>query len=171
MHSPRLRNRPKRHGAEFNQTSAVARECRLQSFLTMILQTRQCPALVTPHKAGVADNDWGQDRRQFALLTGQWNFPALLQRIARGLNRHVRSTPNIGRFRTRSALRICAHKRTCLYYARMDAARTSIGCGVRFVGSSGNHFGRRHRHPRQQRADQMLTDPVLWIRSLLRTKT
>src|SRR5258708_672813 len=75
MHSPRLRNRPKRHGGEFNQTSAVAREWRLQSFLTMLLQTRQCPALVTPHKAGVADNVCGQDRRQFALLTGQGKSP------------------------------------------------------------------------------------------------
>jgi hypothetical protein len=32
----------------------------------------------------VADNVGGQDRRQFALLTGQWNFPALLQGIVEG---------------------------------------------------------------------------------------
>jgi hypothetical protein len=38
-------------------------------------------------EARLADNVGGQDRRQFALLTGQWNFPALLQRIARGLVR------------------------------------------------------------------------------------
>jgi hypothetical protein len=72
----------------------------------MLAQARR--ALVAPHQAGVANNVGSKDRRQFALLTGQWNFPALLQRIARGLDRHVRSTPNIGRFRTRSALRICA---------------------------------------------------------------
>ena len=27
-----------------------------------------------PTQAGVADNVGGQDRRQFALLTGQWSF-------------------------------------------------------------------------------------------------
>jgi len=42
------------------------------------------PALLAPHQAGVADNVGGQNRRQFALLTGQWNFPALLQRIVEG---------------------------------------------------------------------------------------
>ena len=41
----------------------------------MLLQTRQCPALVTPHQAGLADNINGQDRRQFALLTGHGNYP------------------------------------------------------------------------------------------------
>jgi hypothetical protein len=35
---------------------------------------------------GLADNICGQNRRQFALLTGHWNFPALLQRIVEGLN-------------------------------------------------------------------------------------
>ena len=39
---------------------------------------RQRAALVAPHQAGVADNVCGQDRRQFSLLTGQWNFPAFL---------------------------------------------------------------------------------------------
>src|SRR5580700_458605 len=33
----------------------------------------------------VADNVGGQDRRQFALLTGQWNFPRSLQRIVEGV--------------------------------------------------------------------------------------
>jgi hypothetical protein len=47
-------------------------------------------ALVAPHQAGVADNVSSEDRRQFSLLTGKWNLPALLQRIARGLDRHVR---------------------------------------------------------------------------------
>jgi hypothetical protein len=55
-----------------------------------LAQTRQCAALVAPHQAGVADNICSDDRRQFALLTCQWNFPALLQRIARGLDRRVR---------------------------------------------------------------------------------
>jgi hypothetical protein len=36
------------------------------------------------------NTDCSEDRHQFSLLTGQWNFPALLQRIARGLDRHVR---------------------------------------------------------------------------------
>jgi len=49
------------------------------------LQTGQRAALVAPHQAGVADNVGGQDRRQFALLTGQWNFPAFLRRIVEGL--------------------------------------------------------------------------------------
>jgi hypothetical protein len=44
-------------------------------------KARQRPALIAPHQAGVANNVCGQDRRQFALLTGQWNFPALLQGI------------------------------------------------------------------------------------------
>jgi hypothetical protein len=36
---------------------------------------------VALRQAGIADNVCGQDRRQFALLTGHGNFPALLQRI------------------------------------------------------------------------------------------
>ena len=47
----------------------------------MLTQTRRRPALVAPHQAGLADNVGGEDRRQFALLTGHGNFPALLQRI------------------------------------------------------------------------------------------
>ena len=35
-------------------------------------QARQRAALIAPHQAGVADNVGGQDRRQFALLTGHW---------------------------------------------------------------------------------------------------
>jgi len=45
----------------------------------------ECAALVALHQAGVADNVCSEDRRQFALLTGQWNFPALLQRTVEGL--------------------------------------------------------------------------------------
>ena len=37
----------------------------------MAAKARQRAALVAPHQAGVADNVCGQDRRQFALLTGQ----------------------------------------------------------------------------------------------------
>jgi hypothetical protein len=44
----------------------------------MLAQARQCPALVAPHQAGVADNVGSEDRRQFTLLTGQWKFPALM---------------------------------------------------------------------------------------------
>ena len=40
--------------------------------------------LVAPYQSGVADNVCGQYRRQFALLTGQWNFPAVLQTIVEG---------------------------------------------------------------------------------------
>jgi hypothetical protein len=43
-----------------------------------------------------ADNVGGQDRRQFALLTGQWNFPALLQRIVertRSAGNHMHAGP------------------------------------------------------------------------------
>ena len=40
------------------------------------------------------NTDCSEDRHQFSLLTGQWNFPALLQRIARGLDRHVRFGSN-----------------------------------------------------------------------------
>ena len=36
----------------------------------MLTQARQRAALVAPHQAGVADNVRGEDRRQFALLTG-----------------------------------------------------------------------------------------------------
>ena len=49
----------------------------------MLAQARR--ALVAPHQAGVANNVGSKDRRQFALLTGQWSFPALLQRIVVGL--------------------------------------------------------------------------------------
>ena len=42
----------------------------------MSAQSRDGAALVAPHQAGVADNVGRQDPRQFALLTGQWNFPA-----------------------------------------------------------------------------------------------
>ena len=47
-------------------------------------QARQRAALVAPHQAGAADNVCSKDRRQFSLLTGQWNFPALLGRIVKG---------------------------------------------------------------------------------------
>jgi hypothetical protein len=40
--------------------------------------------LVAPHQVRVADNICGQNRRQFALLTGQWNVPAFLRRIVEG---------------------------------------------------------------------------------------
>jgi hypothetical protein len=50
----------------------------------MLAKTRQRAALVAPHQAGVADNVCGQDRRQFALLTGHGNFPRPLQRIVEG---------------------------------------------------------------------------------------
>jgi hypothetical protein len=43
-----------------------------------LAQTRQRAALVAPRQAGVADNIRSEDRRQFALLTGQWKFPALM---------------------------------------------------------------------------------------------
>jgi hypothetical protein len=36
--------------------------------------------------ARVADNVCSEARRQFSLLTGQWNFATLLQRIEVGLN-------------------------------------------------------------------------------------
>ena len=56
-----------------------------------VYKEHQRPALVAPHQAGVADNVCGQDRRQFALLTGQENFPALLQRIVEGSNLLINS--------------------------------------------------------------------------------
>jgi hypothetical protein len=52
--------------------------------LLVILQARERAALVAPHQAGVADNVGSEDHRQFSLLTGQWNFPALLQWILEG---------------------------------------------------------------------------------------
>ena len=51
------------------------------------LHDRQRAALVAPHQAGVTDNVGSEDRRQFALLTDQWNFPAFLERIVEGANR------------------------------------------------------------------------------------
>ena len=44
-------------------------------------------ALVVSHRAGVADDVGGQDRRQFALLMGHGNSPACLQRIVEGAAR------------------------------------------------------------------------------------
>ena len=38
--------------------------------------SRQCPALVTPHQAGVADHVCGNDCRQFALLSRQRHSPS-----------------------------------------------------------------------------------------------
>ena len=52
--------------------------------LDVLPQSRVRATLAAPHKAGVADNVGGQDRRQFLLLTGQWNFPAFLQRLLEG---------------------------------------------------------------------------------------
>src|SRR5712664_3008045 len=50
---------------------------------------------VTSHRAGVATNVGGQDRRQFALLTGHGRFPRCLQRIVESTelqdNREVRA--------------------------------------------------------------------------------
>ena len=43
-------------------------------------QARQRAALVAPHQAGVADNVRGQNRRQFALLTGHGNYSAFYRR-------------------------------------------------------------------------------------------
>jgi hypothetical protein len=40
-------------------------------------------SLVASHQAGVADNIRSEDHRQFALLRGEWNFPALLRGIVR----------------------------------------------------------------------------------------
>ena len=40
-----------------------------------------------PTQAGVADNVCSNDRRQFALLRGEWNLPALLGGIVKGPER------------------------------------------------------------------------------------
>jgi hypothetical protein len=63
----------------------------------MLAQPRQRAALVAPHQAGVADNVSGQDRRQFALLTGQWNFSTYLQRIVEDAERlgNLTANPNL----------------------------------------------------------------------------
>jgi hypothetical protein len=42
----------------------------MASFGTVLAKARQRPAFVLSHEAGVADNVGGDDRRQFALLTG-----------------------------------------------------------------------------------------------------
>ena len=55
-----------------------------ETLLAMLAQARQRAGLITTHKAGLADNVGGQDRRQSALLTGQWSFPALRLRIVGG---------------------------------------------------------------------------------------
>jgi hypothetical protein len=46
----------------------------------MFAQARQRATFVAPHQAGVADNVCSEDRRQFSLLTGQWNLAAFLHR-------------------------------------------------------------------------------------------
>jgi hypothetical protein len=51
----------------------------------MLAQARQRAALVPSHEAGVADNVCGQDRCQSSLLTGQWNFLPILQRMVKCL--------------------------------------------------------------------------------------
>ena len=60
---------------QFDQPAAVSRECWLETFPTMLPQARQRAAFVPSHKAGVADNVCGQNRRQFALLTGHGVSP------------------------------------------------------------------------------------------------
>jgi hypothetical protein len=57
----------------------------LQSAVRWRPGARQRAALVAPHQAGVADNVSGQDRRQFALLTGHGKVPRSLQRIVKGV--------------------------------------------------------------------------------------
>jgi hypothetical protein len=79
-----------------DQAATAARDYRLQAFFTMLAQARQRAALVAPHQAGVVDNVGSKDCRQFALLTGQWNFPALLQRIVEGPKRQMASRVFIG---------------------------------------------------------------------------
>jgi hypothetical protein len=54
----------------------------IQAFDAARAKARQRAALVAPHQAGVADNVSGHDSRQFALLTGHWNFSALMRPIA-----------------------------------------------------------------------------------------
>ncbi len=55
--------------------------------MVMFAQAGQRVALVAPHQAGVAANVSGLDRRQFALLRGEWNLPALLRGIVKGPER------------------------------------------------------------------------------------
>src|SRR5262245_59055020 len=58
---------------KFHYPTTVSRQRWLQSLLSMLTQSRQRATLVAPHQARVADNVGGQDRRQFALLTGHGN--------------------------------------------------------------------------------------------------
>jgi hypothetical protein len=47
----------------------------IEVFGTVLAQARQCPTLVAPHQAGVADHVCSNDCRQFALLTRQRHSP------------------------------------------------------------------------------------------------
>jgi hypothetical protein len=50
------------------------------------LRCGQPETILVTLAARVADNVCSEARRQFSLLTGQWNFATLLQRIEVGLN-------------------------------------------------------------------------------------
>jgi hypothetical protein len=59
-------------------------QCRLESQLAVFAQARQRPALVPPHQARITDHVCGDNRRQSALFSGQWNYPSLLQASGKG---------------------------------------------------------------------------------------
>jgi hypothetical protein len=60
-----------------------------------MLSGSECGALVAPHQAGVADNVCGEDRRQFALLTGHGRFPAFVKQCSADAALTVKAWPTL----------------------------------------------------------------------------
>ena len=57
----------------FHNAATMGGDCRVEDCFPVAFQSGKRARLVGSHQAGVADV-CGQDRRQFTLLTGQWNF-------------------------------------------------------------------------------------------------
>src|SRR5262249_54889412 len=67
--------------SQLDKAPTVFLQNRIEVLGAILAQARECPALVTPHQAGVADNVCSNDCRQFALLTGHGKSPRSLRGI------------------------------------------------------------------------------------------
>jgi len=72
-------------GEPRNAAAAAPQDQAATIRVEMAARRASVPLSSRPHQAGVDDIICSEDRRQFALLTGQWNFPAFLRRIVEGL--------------------------------------------------------------------------------------
>src|SRR5918994_3452158 len=60
---------------ELDQPATILGQDWIKALSTVLLQTRDCAALVPPHQAGIADHIGGNDSREATLLTGHEKSP------------------------------------------------------------------------------------------------